>query len=117
MGDVSDLIGLPGYRPAEVAARQPAPRHTDHQVDTKASAVKRKQRMRLCLTASKTRAANRPDEVAAGVEQMMQQQAMQQAGRGAGGPELTDEQAENSVIFSMVSLCYHNVDSESLARL
>merc|ERR1712061_467220 len=71
----------------------------------------------MCLQAAKARAISRPDEVAAAVGETMQQQALQQQARGSPGQEITEEQAENSFIFALVSLCYHRINAESIARL
>jgi len=109
-GDVSDLLGLAGRGDQGVAARK-----TD--VDRRLDKSSRRKRMTACLTATRTRMTAKPDEVDTAVGSLMAQREAAGAAGADGLPDMTEEQAVNQLLFSMVMSCYAGIDNSSVSKV
>lgn len=97
--DVSDLIFDPGMQPKEL------------DVDEDLSESEKELRMRACFRTATKRMEADPSMVEAAMGQMMAQSGQQ------GGGDMSEEQATNYVVFTMVMSCYSSINATLVDKI
>lgn len=97
--DVSDLIYEPGMQPKEL------------DVDEGLSESEKETRMRACFRTAMKRMEADPSMVEAAMGQMMAQSGQQSGG------DMSEEQATNYVVFTMVMSCYSSINTTLVEQI